>query len=94
MNTEVASVSTRRKRAKKSFYGIVSIVIPLLGILIPLAVGPNSGGNIDIYARYIIPWVAYGLAALAFFRGERAACPILGIVFGSLYVGLHVIAMP
>ena len=94
MNAEVANIATRRDGIRKSIFGIVSIVLSLLGILIPIVAGPNSGDGIDIHARYIIPWAAYGLAALAFVRRERAVWPILGIVVGSLYLGLHFITMP
>jgi hypothetical protein len=95
MNTDaVPSAPARHDEVKKPICGIVSIALSLLGILVPLVAGSNFGGDIDSHARYIIPWVGYGLAALAFFRRERAIWPILGVAFNSLYLGLHLVAVP
>lgn len=93
MNTD-ASAPARHDEAKKPVCGIVLVVLSLLGILVPLLAGSNLGGDIDSQARYIIPSVGYGLAALSFFRRERAIWAISGVVFSSLYIGLHLVAIP
>ena len=95
MNTDaVPSAPARHEEAKKPICGIGSIALSLLGILVSMVAGSNFGGAIDSHARYIIPSVGYGLAALAFFRREGAIWAILGVVFSSLYVGLHLVAIP
>jgi len=95
MNTDkVVRDPARDDEAKKPVFGVLSLVLSLLGILIPLLASSNLGGDIDTYVRHVIPWATYGLAAIAFFRRERAIWAILGVVFSSLYIGLHLAAIP
>jgi hypothetical protein len=60
----------------------------------PIVIGPNLGGEIDIHAYKVAPWLTIGLAALAFVRRERAIWWVLGVVFAGFYVVLHLIAIP
>jgi hypothetical protein len=88
-----ASTSSRIER-RKPVVGITCLVLFILAIGLPFALGPNLGGEIDVHLRYILPFVGAALVLVAIVRRERAIWWVLGFVFTAVYVGLHCIAIP
>jgi hypothetical protein len=63
-----------------------------LAIVLPFALGPERGGQLDVQLRYGLPFVGAALVVAAFIRRERVLWPILGILLTGVYVGVHFVA--
>jgi hypothetical protein len=70
----------------------VCVVVMFLAIALPIALGPERGGSLDVQLRYWVPYDGAALVLAAFVRRERVLWPILGILLTAIYVGLHLIA--
>ena len=68
------------------------MVVMLLAIILPFALGPERGSSLDVQLRYWLPFVGAALVVTAFVRRERVFWPILGLLLIGIYVGLHLIA--
>ena len=65
-----------------------------LAIVLPFALGPKIGGQLDVHLRAVLPFVGVALVVGAFIRRERAFWPTIGLILIGFDVGLHLIAMP
>jgi hypothetical protein len=70
----------------------VCVALAFLAIVLPFALGPERGGQIDVHLRNVLPLVGAALVLAAFIRRERARWPIIGLFLTGIYVGLHLIA--
>ncbi len=70
----------------------ICVVVMFLAILLPIVLGPERGGWLDVQLRYWLPFVGAALGLAAFIRRERVLWPILGLLLTGIYVGLHLIA--
>ena len=72
----------------------VCVVAMSVAIVLPFALGPESGGQIDVQLRHWLPFVGAALVVVALIRRERVLWAMLGLLLTGIYVGLHLIAIP
>ncbi len=74
--------------------GASCMALSSIAILMPVATGPDLGGQINVHLRGIAPFVFGALIILSFIRRERVVWSVIGIVLTAFYVGLHFVAIP
>jgi hypothetical protein len=79
---------------QKPIFGLVSMVLVVLGFITTILVGHYFGVEIDPYLQKVLPLAVSVLAVISFIRRERAVWGIIGIILIATYIGIHLVAIP
>ena len=74
--------------------GVLCVALQCFGIVGPFLLPPYLAGYLDLFLRYILPFVGLGLFVAALARHERTFWAVFGAVLTVLYVSLHFVRNP